>query len=246
MSDVLHNNVQYLKGVGPRRAKMLERLGIVTVEDLLYYFPRDYQDRRTISPIGTLREGEFVAIRGEVLAKSLSKTRSGKKIFSLVVDDGSGRIPCVWFNQAYLDNVFEQGDEAVFIGKVQRYRTLQMSNPEFEKVKEDGGGLNQVGRIIPLYPLTEGLNQKTLRTIIDRTLDEFLPVIPELLPPDLLERWKVIPLRAAIREIHYPTGSDGLLSARKRLILDEFFILDRKSTRLNSSHTDISRMPSSA
>ena len=171
------------------------------------------------------RSGEFVAIRGEVLAKSLSKTRSGKKIFSLVVDDGSGRIPCVWFNQAYLDNVFEQGDEAVFIGKVQRYRTLQMSNPEFEKVKEDGGGLNQVGRIIPLYPLTEGLNQKTLRTIIDRTLDEFLPVIPELLPPDLLERWKVIPLRAAIREIHYPTGSDGLLSARKRLILDEFFIL---------------------
>lgn len=225
MSEELKNTVQYLKGVGPRRAKLLERLGIATVEDLLYYFPRDYQDRRTISPIGTLREGEFVSIKGEVLAKSLSKTRSGKKIFSLVVDDGSGRIPCVWFNQAYLDNIFKQGDEALFIGKVQRYRMLQLSNPEFEKVKEDGGELNQSGRIIPLYPLTEGLNQKAMRTIIDRTLDEFLPVISELLPPDLLERWKVVPLRAAIREIHYPTGSDGLLSARKRLILDEFFLL---------------------
>jgi len=225
MNDALKNNIQYLKGVGPRRAKLLERLAIVTVEDLLYYFPRDYQDRRTVSPIGTLREGEFVTIRGEVLAKSLSNTRSGKKIFTLVVDDGSGRIPCVWFNQAYLDNIFQPGDEAVFIGKVQRYRMLQLSNPEFEKVKEDGGGLNQAGRIIPLYPLTEGLKQKALRTLIDRTLDEFLPAIPELLPMDLMERWDVLPLRQAIREIHYPTGKDGLLSARKRLILDEFFTL---------------------
>jgi ATP-dependent DNA helicase RecG len=225
MTAVLQNNVQYLKGVGPRRAEMLARLGILTVEDLLYYFPRDYQDRRRIFPIGTLKEGEFVTIKGEILATSLSKTRSGKQIFSLVVDDGSGRIPCVWFNQPFLDNIFKSGDEAVFTGKVQRYRALQVSNPEYEKVKEDGGGLNQAGRIIPLYPLTEGLNQKALRTIIDRTLDEFLPSIPELLPMDFMERWDVISLRRAIREIHYPTGSDGLLSARKRLILDEFFTL---------------------
>lgn len=225
MSIALKNNVQYLKGVGPRRAKLLDRIDIVTVEDLLYYFPRDYQDRRLISPIRSLREEEFVTIKGEVLAKSLSKTRSGKKIFSLIVDDGSGRIPCVWFNQAYLDNFFKPGDEVVFTGKVQRYRTLQLSNPEYEKVREDGAELNQAGRIIPLYPLTEGLNQKILRIIIDRTLDEFLPVITELLPIDLLEQWEVIPLRQAIREIHYPTGHDGLQSARKRLILDEFFIL---------------------
>jgi len=225
MDRTLNNNVQYLKGVGPRRADMLGRLGIETVEDLLYYFPRDYQDRRRILPIGTLREGEFVTIRGEVLAKSLSRTKSGKKIFTLVVDDGSGRIPCVWFNQAYLDNIFQPGEEVVFTGKVQLYRMLQLSNPEFEKVKEDGGGLDQAGRIIPLYPLTEGLNQKALRTIIARTLDEFFPVLPDLLPVELLEQWEVIPLRDAIREIHYPTGTDGLMAARKRLILDEFFVL---------------------
>lgn len=225
MSKDLRNNVQYLKGVGPKRAKLLARLGIGTAEDLLYYFPRDYQDRRLISSIRSLREDQFVTIRGEVLAKSLSRTRSGKKIFSLVVDDGSGRIPCVWFNQPYLDNLFQPGEEAVFTGRVQRYRMLQLSNPEYEKVSQSETRLNQAGRIIPVYPLTEGLNQKTLRSLIERTLEEFLPALPELLPESLRERWEVIPLREAIREIHYPTGKIGLEAARKRLILDEFFTL---------------------
>ncbi|MDP8214609.1 MAG: ATP-dependent DNA helicase RecG [Candidatus Euphemobacter frigidus] len=225
MRSVLHNDVQYVKGVGPRRATLFGRLDVRTVEDLLYYFPRDYQDRRHFTPIAALEEGEFAVIKGEVLATGLSKTKKGKKVFRLIVDDGSGRLPCLWFNQAYLDNVIKQGEEYVFTGKVQRYQTLQMANPEFERLKEGGEELSQAGRIVPLYPLTEGLNQKALRTIIKQALDQYLPSVPELLPDDLRARWQVIPLDEAIRTIHYPADREALKAARKRLILDEFFIL---------------------
>lgn len=221
----LTENVQFLKGVGPVRARRLARLGVSTVEDLLYYFPRDYQDRRRISPIGSLREGDFSAVRGEVVAKGSRKTRSGKKIFQLVVDDGSGRIPCSWFNQEYLDNVFRPGQEALFIGRVQLYNTLQLVNPEYEILDPESEEMSRAGRIIPVYPLTEGLNQKWLRELIERALDLCLDRLPDPLPERLRQPWRVIPLAEAIRKIHYPAGRTDLEESRKRLILDEFFIL---------------------
>ncbi len=221
----LTENVQYLKGVGPARARRLKRLGVSTIEDLLYFFPRDYQDRRRISPISSLKDGDFVAIRGEVLAKGSRTTRGGKKLFQIVVDDGTGRIPCSWFNQAYLDNILRPGQEAVFVGKVAFYQTLQLVNPEYELLDLENPEMSRAGRIVPVYPLTEGLNQKTLQDLIDQTLERYLPELPELLPEDLRQRWQVVSLSEAIRNIHCPAGREELVAARQRLILDEFFTL---------------------
>jgi len=221
----LGENVQYLKGVGPARARRLARLGVSTLEDLLYYFPRDYQDRRRITPIGSLKDGDFAAVRGEVVAKGTRKTRSGKKLFQLAVDDGTGRIACTWFNQSYLDNVFRPGVEAVFVGKVQLYGNLQLVNPEYEILDPESGKMSGAGRIVPVYPLTEGLNQKWLRDLIGRALDLSLPGLPDHLPDRLREPWRVMPLPEAIRSIHYPADRESLEEARKRLILDEFFTL---------------------
>ena len=225
MKADIDKSVQFVKGVGPRRAGLLRRLGIQTVEELLYYFPRDYQDRRFFHSISSLREGEVATIRGKVLASGIIETRRRKKIFRLVVGDETGKIPCTWFNQPYLKENFHRGEEIVFSGKVQKYRVLQMINPEYEKSGEKKESLIHAGRIVPFYPLTEGLNQKALRRVIRRALEEYLPHLPDMLPEELRQRWKVTTFQRAMNDIHYPPDYASLREARKRLILDEFFLL---------------------
>ncbi len=225
MESFLNNAVQYLKGVGPRRDKLFERLGVRTVEDLLYYFPWKYYDRRRFTPIATLQEGDSAVIRGKVLSAGLIRTKSRKKLFRLVVGDESGKFPCTWFNQPYLAENFREGDEVIFSGKVQRYQGLQLINPEYEKLVDEEDELIHSGRIVPVYPLTEGLYQKNLREIIKQSLDRYLSLLPDMLPDGLRERWKVVSLGKALGEIHYPTDPASRDEARKRLILDEFFLL---------------------
>jgi len=225
MKADLEKSVQFVKGVGPRRAALLKKLGVETVEELLYYFPRGYQDRRFFRSISSLKEGETATIRGRVLASGIIRTRKGKKIFRLVIEDKSGKIPCTWFNQPYLKENFRKGEEIVFSGKVQRYRTLQMVNPEYEKPSEGQKALIHSGRIVPFYPLTEGLNQKALRRVISGAIREYLPHLDDMLPERLRRRWKVVDFNRAMENIHYPPDYDALREARKRLILDEFFLL---------------------
>ncbi|MCX6350079.1 MAG: ATP-dependent DNA helicase RecG [Candidatus Aureabacteria bacterium] len=219
------DSVQYLPGVGPRRAEMLKRLGIVTLEDLLYFFPRRYLDRRSFTPIASLREGSEATIRGTVLAAGLIRTRSGRPVFRLIVADSSGKIACAWFNQPYLKTVFKTGEEAIFSGRVMFYGDLQMANPEYEKVEAEDGELLSAGRIVPVYPLTEGLNQKLMRTIIRAALVRASSGLGDMLPEETRERWKVVPSPAAVNNIHYPPAPAALRQARQRLILDEFFLL---------------------
>lgn len=219
------DSVQYLPGVGPSRAALLGRLGIATLEDLIYYFPRRYLDRRSFTPIASLREGVEATIRGTVLLTGLDRTKSGRALFRLIVADGTGQIACTWFNQPYLKNSFKASEEAIFSGKPARYGKLQLANPEFEKMDREEGERLSAGRIVPVYPLTEGLSQKLMRSIVRAVLSRFPEGLPDFLPEETRVRWKVAPLSAALADIHYPPDPAALQAARQRLVLDEFFLL---------------------
>jgi len=135
--------VRFVKGVGPARAEILKKLDIGTVEDLLYHFPRRYEDRSRLDPINKLKEGEYAAIKGEVLTSGERGGRprfgrgKGMSVYKMAFGDATGVIYAVWFNQPYMQDVFKQGDKAILYGKVERYKDLQISNPEFEIINDE-------------------------------------------------------------------------------------------------------------
>ena len=130
--DILQTPVRYLKGVGPKRAEILSRLGLNTVEDMLWYFPRRYEDRSQFKPISKLNLGQNETVRGTILAMGFRRSKSGVNIFELAVGDKSGVISAVWFNQPFLKRNFKIGDEIILYGKVELYNKLQINSPEYE------------------------------------------------------------------------------------------------------------------
>ncbi len=149
-------SIQYLKGIGPKRAKSFATHGVNTIEDLLYYFPRRYEDRTNLSPISRLKEGEFATIKAQVLASAehTSWRRRRFKILEVAVDDSTAKIFCVWFNQPYRKAYFKTGVNLILYGKVERYGSrLQMSSPEFEVVSGDEDESLDIGRMVPVHSL---------------------------------------------------------------------------------------------
>ena len=223
-TDILTNSAQYIKGVGPARFKVLNRLGIQTVADLLYYFPRRYEDRRQFLPVARLEVGSYATVKAEVLRLNLRRSKRGLAIFEVAVGDESGVISCVWFNQPFLRRYFKAGQEIILYGKVEKYRQIQMSSPEFEFVSGEDSSLH-IGRIVPIYPLTSKINQRYLRTIVNRALESCHSFVPDILSYSLRKKLELLPLTLAIRYIHFPEDFAGKDSAYKRLVFDEFFLL---------------------
>ncbi len=228
--------IQYLKGIGPKRAKLFENLGVRTVEDILYYFPRRYEDRSKFVPISKLKEGVVQAVEAKVLAKGErhSWRKNRFNILEIAVADDTGQLRCVFFNQGYLREYFKPDVRLILYGKVERYAgNLQMSSPEFEIItKEDepspcaqglGEPLN-VGRIVPVYSLPEGLNQRLIRKVIKKALDEYLPVLKDFLPYDIRSRNSLLNLAKSLINIHYPQDLGLQKEAYNRLSFEEFFI----------------------
>ncbi len=219
----LTDSVQYIKGVGPARFKVLNRLGIHTVGDLLYYFPRRYEDRRKFVPIARLEVGNYATVKGEILSSNQRLSKRGLSIFQIAAGDDSGIILAIWFNQPFMKRYFRVGEEIILYGKVEKYRQLQMNSPEFEFVSGKESFLH-MGRIVPIYPLTSKLNQRSLRTVISRALQNFGSYIPDMLPYVLRTRLGLLPLTLAVRNIHFPKEYASQTSAYRRLVFDEFFL----------------------
>ncbi|RDV84482.1 ATP-dependent DNA helicase RecG [Ammonifex thiophilus] len=223
MATIWERPVQYLKGVGPQRARWLSRLGINTVGDLLYHLPRRYEDRTFSRPLQTLADGETVTVRGEVLTAEESTTRSGLKIIRAALRHPEGTFYALWFNQTYLTQILKPRVKITVTGKVRRLLGLvEIQVTDFE-IGEDEEGINS-GRIVPVYPSTEKLPQRTLRSLIFRALEENAAELPELLPPHLL-RQGFLTRAQALREVHFPSTLERAEEARKRLVLEELFLL---------------------
>lgn len=219
--------MRYLKGIGPKRAVAFNDLGLSTVEDLLYYFPRRYEDRTNFSRISKLTEGSASTIKAKVLAKGgfSSWRRRGFSIVEIAVGDDSGRINCVWFNQPYLRDYFKVGDNLILYGKVERYaKELQMSSPEFEVVTEESDESLNTGRIVPVYKLPVKVSQRSLRSLVKFALDEYLVRTQDFLSYDIRSRNNLLNLAKALINIHFPESEALQKSAYERLSFEEFFL----------------------
>ncbi len=222
--------VTTLKGVGTERAALLAKLEIQSVEDLLLHRPRRYENRREFRPISQLNLGESATTRGKVVALGTKWFRQHtKSIFEIILEDGTGRLHCRWWNLSYMEKYFARGDEVVVFGKLLSLKPRQIDHPETEVVETGEENFIHLNRITPIYPLTDGLPQRWLRSLIWRTLQRYESQItephPELrvvAPPGQ----PAFPSRAtAVHDLHFPETEEALDLARRRLALDELLEL---------------------
>ncbi len=234
MSDVLNSPIQFVRGVGPKLAKLLSKKGIATVEDALYFLPRDYEDRRRLTPLGSLKPGSFAVVFGKV--SRVKPQRMGRKHrLEVVLSDPSGEITLFWFH-AYpaLLEEFQLENSYVVAGEVRpSTRGLQIAHPEFEKVTEMRNGKPVIslnfGRVVPIYSETEGLHQKTLRKVMREAIHTSLPHLQESLPEKLLTDLELPSLRQSFTKVHFPDelpNSEEPNEAIKRIVFEEFFVLE--------------------
>jgi ATP-dependent DNA helicase RecG len=239
--DPLTGSLQYLKGVGPRRAADLQRAGLSTIEDLLYRFPTRYEDRGHFQTIASLKPGVAAAVAGEVLSCGVRPTRRPQfRIFEMLVRDRTGSLRAIWFNQPFLSDVFHRHQRVILFGKLElTSHGLQMQNPQYELLTDeaddqappDAEGTIHTGRIVPIYEKTGQLTAKIQRAIVHQALEGLPEQLPDPLPPAVRERQQLIDRRAALQQVHFPSNDASVdqlnafrSPAHRRLIFEEFFL----------------------
>jgi len=213
-----------LQGVGPRNAESLARLGLHTLGDMLYYFPRRYDDYSQLKPIKDLFYGEQVTVIGTIQSVHSRPIRSGKaSIVEVVISDTTGALRLSYFNQPWLANRFKKGDAISVSGKIDQYLgRLVMNSPDWEPVEAENLNTN---RIIPVYSLTERIAQKWLRKQMQQVIQYWAPAVADALPEGVRNSARLMPLSEALLQVHFPDSQDKLQAARQRLAFDEIFYL---------------------
>ncbi len=212
-----------LPGVGPRNAQLLARLGLHTLGDMLYYYPRRYEDYSQLKPIKNLWYGEQVTVIGVIKSVESRNVRPGLTLVEAILADSSAAMRLIWFNQPWLVNRLKVGEVISVSGKVEQYLgRLVMNNPQWEPVDVES---LHTRRIVPIYPLTEGISQKTLRTLMNQVVTYWAPRLPDPLPAAVREEAQLLELGQAILHVHFPDSQEHLRAARQRLAFDEIFYL---------------------
>ena len=215
---------KFLKGVGPVRAEALKRLGVFTAGDLLFHIPHRYEDASTIATIASIETGMDATIIGRVISKGVIPTRKGLRIFQAVVKDATGVIEVSWPGQPFLDRSISKGDLLLLTGTVRFFHGRQLQPREYVNLGDDSEG-TESGRVLAVYPATEGLSFKVIRGLIDAHLDGLLALVEEYLPPAVLEGTHVPRLAEALRMVHRPRTLAEAADGRARLAFEELLFV---------------------
>jgi len=234
----LQTSIQYVKGVGPKLAKLFEKKGIRDIEDALYFLPRAYEDRRNLMKISELKPGKKETGFGEILLSGVAYYQNRRKrVFEALIGDGSGVITLKWFqgNERYLQERFKKGRRLIFSGEVRWFNyQKEIHHPDVEIVEGDieEDYLN-FKRIVPIYSETEGLHQRTLRKLMRKILDEYADALSSPIPQEIVERQNLIDFPEAFRRVHFPSDGESIemlnlnrSNGHRRIIFDEFFFLE--------------------
>ncbi|MDH5174718.1 MAG: ATP-dependent DNA helicase RecG, partial [Elusimicrobiota bacterium] len=220
----LNMSVQFLKGVGPERARILKKIGIETVGDLITYFPFRHEDRTHLKLFAQITHGEEATVQAVVAEHQIIPTRGRKPLLKILLEDGSGKATMVCFNQFYLKDSLPPGTSVVIHGKFERtFRDLQITNFTYERLTGKEDDLIHTKRIVPVYQVTAKLNLRFLRALIKRTLDYYVSFLRETLPPTMLREYNLMPYQDAIYSLHFPSTQEKAGTARRRLVFEEFF-----------------------
>ena len=228
-----------IKYFDEKNTNKLKRLGIKSLYDLFYYFPRAYDDRTNIMKIGDLRGDEYVVLKATLLTVSAPPTRSGLKMVKATATDNTGIIELVWFQMPYLRKTLKVGEEYIFIGQIKRGYVYQLVNPEFKL------GSNQqkleAGEILPIYSTSKEMPQNTLRKLMKEAVKSKLYIFQENIPEEILKKYKVMNREQAMKEIHFPTNSKNLEEAKRRFAIEELLVLEmgilQKRFEMDSQNT---------
>ncbi len=232
-SRVLDTPITFLKGVGERRAEAFRRLGVLSARDLLFHIPHRYEDASTVRSINSLRIGEDATVMGTVVSKGVLPTRKGLRIFQTVVQDASGLIEASWPGQPFLDRSINKGDVLLLSGSVRFYHGRQLMPREWVNLGADDSGTAE-GRVLAVYPATDGLSFKQIRAVIDKHLDTLVPALDEYLPAELLRETGLPGIQDALRRVHRPSSVAEALTGRDRLAYDELLFVHLLQRRANA------------
>ena len=231
----LKKDVKYIKGVGPNRVKLLNKIGIFTLEDLISYYPRTYEDRSKPKNLYECQDGEEALIEAVTLGRLTDVRLKGKTMQKLLINDGTLTAAVTWFNQSYLKTKFEKGEKYRFYGKInKRFGKVEIMSPVFD----DPSKKSNTGRIIPIYPLTYSLSQNTLRKIIENGIEEVYGNLEETLPKYILDEYKLIGINKATKDIHFPEEFKDFNIARNRLVFEELLSVQLALLELKNNYMD--------
>ncbi|NVN91542.1 MAG: ATP-dependent DNA helicase RecG [Desulfuromonadales bacterium] len=236
----LDTTMQFVKGVGPKLSELLAKRGVVRVEDALYFLPHRYEDRRELRPIMSLRPGLCEVFSGVVRSAEMVSTKGGRRFFEAVVADDSASVVLKWFNcnPTFMKRVWKVGKTALLTGEVSQFGSQrEVHHPDVEWLEQGQNARDLLtadpvnfGRIVPVYPLTEGLSQKIMRKVMREVVERFVPYVRELIPDTLLEQLQLHGLRQSLQNIHLPPATEkldelneGRTAAHRSIAFDEFF-----------------------
>ena len=234
----LNKDVKYVKSVGPSRVKLLNKLNIFTLKDLITYFPRDYEDRSKPKEICECIDGEETLIQAVVVSRVTEIRLRRMTMYKLVIRDETATCTAVWFNQSYLKNIFKVGEKYNFYGKISKKAgKIEIASPVFDMA----GKTNNTGKIIPLYPLTYNLSQNVIRKIIENGLSEVYGNLEETLPQYVLEKYKLLEINETFKQIHFPKELADFNIARNRLVFEELLTMQLALLSLKNNYVNDSK-----